>query len=173
MAADDRGVPVTSDSSQLAAVAVEDQADQSRFSRTVAWLRLTRPDDAPDLTRRDRVLLRWEIIAVFAVSLGPSGLYAFISLIGSLTAQTALHSQSVTLNGSKAPGRPLLDLILQLDSLLSGLAPVLLAVYLLFRAGDWSSIGLNWSQPGRGFLRGAARAPPSRVCRQRPPPQKE
>ena len=41
----------------------------------------------PDLTRRDRVLLRWEIIAVFAVSLGASGLYAFISLIGSLTAR--------------------------------------------------------------------------------------
>jgi membrane protease YdiL (CAAX protease family) len=158
MAADDRGVPVTSDSSQLAAVAVEDQADQSRFSRTVAWLRLTRPDDAPDLTRRDRVLLRWEIIAVFAVSLGASGLYAFISLIGSLTAQAALHSQSVTLNGTQAPGRPLLDLFLQLDSLLSGVAPVLLAVYLLFRAGDWSSIGLNWSRPGRDFLRGAALA---------------
>ena len=104
------------------------------------------------------MLLRWEIIAVFAVSLGASGLYAFISLIGSLTAQAALHSQSVTLNGSQAPGRPLLDLFLQLDSLLSGVAPVLLAVYLLFRAGDWSSIGLNWSQPGRDFLRGAALA---------------
>jgi membrane protease YdiL (CAAX protease family) len=104
------------------------------------------------------VLLRWEIIAVFAVSLGASGLYAFISLIGSLTSQAALHSQSVTLNGSQAPGRPLLDLFLQLDSLLSGVAPVLLAVYLLFRAGDWSSIGLNWSQPGRDFLRGASLA---------------
>ena len=45
------------------------------------------------------MLLRWEIIAVFAVSLGASGLYAFISLIGSLTAQASLHSQSVTLNG--------------------------------------------------------------------------
>jgi membrane protease YdiL (CAAX protease family) len=136
----------------------QDRADQNRFSRTVAWLRLTRPGDAPDLTRRDRVLLRWEIIAVFAVSLGASGLYAFISLIGSLTATVSLHSQQVTLNGSQAPGRPLLDLFLQLDSLLSGVAPVLLAVYLLFRAGDWSSIGLNWSQPGRDLLRGAALA---------------
>jgi membrane protease YdiL (CAAX protease family) len=136
----------------------QDRKDPNRFSRTVAWLRLTRPDDAPDLTHRDRVLLRWEIIAVFAVSLGASGLYAFISLIGSLTATVSLHSQQVTLNGTQAPGRPLLDLFLQLDSLLSGVAPVLLAVYLLFRAGDWSSIGLNWSQPGRDFLRGAALA---------------
>ena len=82
-----------SDSSQLPATDVEQPEDQNRFFRTVAWLRLTRPDDAPDLTRRDRVLLRWEIIAVFAVSLGASGLYAFISLIGSLTATVSLHSQ--------------------------------------------------------------------------------
>jgi membrane protease YdiL (CAAX protease family) len=149
---------VKSDSPPVSAAAVEKQEDQSRFSRTVAWLRLTRPDDAPDLSRRDRVLLRWEIVAVFAVSLGASGLYAFISLIGSLTARVALHSQQVTLNGSQAPGRPLLDLFLQLDSLLSGVAPVLLAVYLLFRAGDWSSIGLDWKQPGRDVLRGATLA---------------
>ena len=52
------------------------------------------------------MLLRWEIIAVFAVSLGASGVYAFVSLIGSLTARHALSSQSVTLNGSQAPGPP-------------------------------------------------------------------
>ena len=136
----------------------EGQENQSRFARTVEWLHLTRPDDSPDLTRRDRVLLRWEIIAVFAVSLGASGLYALISLIGSLTAKASLHAQSVTLNGTQAPGRPLLDLFLQLDSLASGVAPVLLAVYLLFRAGDWSRIGLNWKHPGRDFLSGATLA---------------
>ena len=32
-------------------------------------------------------LQRWEIVAVFAVSLGASGLYALVSLIGSLTAK--------------------------------------------------------------------------------------
>jgi membrane protease YdiL (CAAX protease family) len=105
------------------------------------------------------VLLRWEIIAVFAVSLGASGLYAFISLIGSLTARVALHGQSVTLNGSQAPGRPLLDLFLQLDSLASGVAPVLLALYLLARAGDGlAAIGLDRTQPLCDFRRGAALA---------------
>jgi membrane protease YdiL (CAAX protease family) len=109
------------------------------------------------------VLLRWEIIAVFAVSLGASGLYAFISLIGSLTARQSLGSQSVVLNGSQAPGRPLLDLFLQLDSLASGVAPVLLALYLLVRAGGGpgdglASIGLDRTQPVRDFLRGAALA---------------
>jgi membrane protease YdiL (CAAX protease family) len=137
----------------------ESQENQSRFDRTIAWLRLTRPDDSPELTRRDRVLLRWEIIAVFAVSLGASGLYAFISLIGSLTARVSLHGQSVTLNGSQAPGRPLLDLFLQLDSLASGVAPVLLALYLLARAGDGlAAIGLDRTQPLRDFRRGAALA---------------
>ena len=149
-----------SDSSQLPAAAaeLEQQEDQSRFSRTVAWLRLTRPDDAPDLTRRDRVLLRWEIIALFAVSLGASGVSAFVSLVGSLTAHHSLASQQVTLNGSAAPGRPLLDLFLQLVSLAAGVAPVVLVFYLLARANDTKSIGVDTSQPLRDFLRGAGLA---------------
>jgi membrane protease YdiL (CAAX protease family) len=104
------------------------------------------------------VLLRWEIVAVFAVSLGASGLYAFVSLIGSLTAQHSLGSQSVTLNGSQAPGRPLLDLFLQLVSLASGAAPVLLACYLLARSDDMKAIGVDLGQPLRDFLRGAGLA---------------
>lgn len=132
---------------------------QDRSSRTGSWFQLTRPGDAPELSRRERVLLRWEIIAVFAVSLGASGVYAFVSLIGSLTARHSLASQSVTLNGSQAPGRPLLDLFLQLVSLASGAAPVILAFYLLARSADGAkSIGVDRSQPGRDLLRGAALA---------------
>jgi membrane protease YdiL (CAAX protease family) len=135
----------------------EDQKNQS--SRTVSWLRLTRPDDSPELTWRERVLMRWEIIAVFAVSLGASGVYAFVSLIGSLTAHRSLASQQVTLNGSQAPGRPLLDLSFQLVSLASGAAPVILAFYLLARSGDGAkSIGVDRTQPLRDFLRGAGLA---------------
>jgi membrane protease YdiL (CAAX protease family) len=104
------------------------------------------------------VLLRWEIFAVFAVSLGASGVSAFVSLIGSLTARHSLASQSVTLNGSQAPGRPLLDLALQLVGLASGVAPVVLAFYLLARANDTKSIGVDRSQPLRDFLRGAGLA---------------
>jgi membrane protease YdiL (CAAX protease family) len=104
------------------------------------------------------VLLRWEIFAVFAVSLGASGVSAFVSLIGSLTARHSLASQSVTLNGSQAPGRPLLDLVLQLVGLASGVAPVVLAFYLLARANDTRSIGVDRSQPLRDFLRGAGLA---------------
>jgi membrane protease YdiL (CAAX protease family) len=133
--------------------------EPNKSSRTGSWFQLTRPDDAPELSRRERVLLRWEIIAVFAVSLGASGVYAFVSLIGSLTARHSLASQSVTLNGSAAPGRPLLDLSLQLVSLASGAAPVILAFYLLARSGDGAkSIGVDLTQPRRDFLRGAGLA---------------
>jgi membrane protease YdiL (CAAX protease family) len=127
--------------------------------RTGAWLNLTRPDDAPELTRRERVLLRWEIFSVFAVSLGASGVAAFVSLIGSLTATVSLSHQQVTLNGSQAPGRPVLDLFLQLVSIASGVAPVVLAFYLLARAGDGAEcIGVDRTQPRKDFLRGAALA---------------
>ena len=143
-----------SDSSQLSA-----GEGQEGFPGTGSRFQLTRPGDAPELSRRERVLLRWEIIAVFAVSLGSSGVYAFVSLIGSLTARHSLASQSVTLNGSQAPGRPLLDLFLQLVSLASGAAPVILAFYLLARSGDGAkSIGVDRTQPGRDLLRGAALA---------------
>ena len=101
----------------------------------------------------------WEIVAVFAVSLGASGLYALVNLIGSLTAKQSLSKQTAVLNGSMAPGRPLLDLTLQLLNITLSLAPVLLVFYLLARAGEGpSSIGLDASQPGRDLGRGAALA---------------
>jgi membrane protease YdiL (CAAX protease family) len=104
-------------------------------------------------------LLWWEIVSVFAVSLGASGVYAFVSFIGSLTAHQTLSSQSVVLNGNPAPGRPLLALFLQLVSIASGAAPVLLVFYLLARNGEGpSAIGVDLSEPRRDFLRGAGLA---------------
>ena len=111
------------------------------------------------LTGRARVLQWWEIIAGFAVSLGASGVYALVSFIGSLTAHQSLSAQQVILNGSPAPGRPLLALFLQLVSLGSGVAPVLLVFYLLARNGEPpSAIGVDRSQPWKDLLRGAALA---------------
>jgi membrane protease YdiL (CAAX protease family) len=104
-------------------------------------------------------LQRWEIVAVLAVSLGASGLYALVDFIGSLTAKQSLGKQTATLNGSLAPGRPLLDLFLQLLNITLSLAPVLLVFYLLARAGERpSSIGVDVRQPGRDLARGAALA---------------
>jgi membrane protease YdiL (CAAX protease family) len=118
------------------------------------------PAQAPaGLTPPPARLQRWEIVVVFAVSLGASGLYALVSLIGSLTAKQSLSQQTATLNGSLAPGRPLLDLVMQLLNITLSLAPVLLVFYLLARAGERpSSIGVDAGQPGRDLARGAALA---------------
>ena len=103
-----------------------------------------------------RRLLWWEIIAVFGVSLGGSGLYAFVDLIGSLTATKSLGKQTATLNGSLAPGRPTLDLFLQLTNTLLGVAPVVLALYLIAREGESPSvIGLDGKHKVQDLLRGA------------------
>ena len=103
-----------------------------------------------------RKLLWWEIIAVFAVSLGGSGLYAFVELIGSLTATKSLGKQTATLNGSLAPGRPTLDFFLQLTNTLLGVAPVVLALYLIAREGETPSvIGLDGRHKAQDLARGA------------------
>ena len=111
---------------------------------------------APPITRR---LLGWETVVVFAVSLGGSALLAIISLIGSLTANKSLHRQEALLVESLAPGRPWLDLTLQLANLLVNLAPVALVFYLLARSGESpSSIGLDAKRPASDLARGAALA---------------
>jgi membrane protease YdiL (CAAX protease family) len=104
-------------------------------------------------------LQRWEIVCVFAVSLGASGVYALGQFIGSLTAQQSLAKQQVVVHGTLAPGRPLLDLFLQLVNITLSLAPVLLVFYLLARAGEGSSaIGVDTREPGRDLTRGAVLA---------------
>ena len=111
------------------------------------------------LSARERWLLIWEIIVVFAVSLGLSAVRSLVLLIGSLTAPKALSAQHVVINGSQAPGRPWFDLSLQLVSIASGVAPALLVFYLLARNGERpSSIGVDASEPGRDLLRGAGLA---------------
>jgi hypothetical protein len=109
------------------------------------------------LTRR---LIVWEIVIVFALSLGGSALFAIIDLIASLTVNKSLSKQQALIVGSLAPGRPLLDLILQLANLLIGLAPVALVCYLLVREGTTPSaaMGLDAHEPGRDLAKGAVLA---------------
>ena len=114
------------------------------------------PATLPPLTRR---MLGWEIIVVFAVSLGASALFAVINLIGSLTAPKALRQQQALLVGSLAPGRPLLDLTLQLANIITTIAPVALVFYLLAREGEGpSALGIDTKHPGSDLARGAALA---------------
>src|ERR1700723_4498545 len=123
---------------------------------TPSSTRTATAEPPPALDAHAARLQRWEIVAVFAVSLGASGVYAIVSYIGSLTARQSLSKQTATLNGSLAPGRPLLDLFLQLTNITLSLAPVLLVLYLLARAGDRpASIGLDAREPGKDLARGA------------------
>lgn len=114
------------------------------------------PATLPPLTKR---MLGWEIVVVFAVSLGASSLFALINLIGSLTAPKALRQQQALLVGSMAPGRPLLDLTLQLASIVTTLAPVALVFYLLARDGEGpSALGIDATRPVSDVLRGVVLA---------------
>ena len=111
----------------------------------------------PALIRR-----RWlthELWLVFALSLGASGVRAAIRLVANATSGVPLSAQTATLNGSQAPGRPWLDLLLQLTSLLFGLVPVLLVAHLLSRSSEGlRTIGFDTRRPAADSVRGAALA---------------
>jgi membrane protease YdiL (CAAX protease family) len=103
-------------------------------------------------------MIRWELFAVFAVSLGASGLNALLNLIGSLLARQSLSSQQALIVGPLATNN-WLDLALQLAGIAESLAPVVLVFYLLARSGEGpADIGLDTSQPGRDIARGAVLA---------------
>lgn len=103
-------------------------------------------------------LIRWEILAVFAVSLGASAVSAVLSLVGSLLQRGSLASQQALLVGSLAPNH-WLDLAMQIVAIAENLAPVFLVLYLMTRSGESPSlIGLDASQPGRDLGRGVVLA---------------
>lgn len=122
-------------------------------------------ESAPTMTAPTRVgdgvpgrrLLGHEVWVVLALSLGASGVSALISLVGSLTAPAALPSQTTTIVGSAAPGRPWLDLAWQLFRILTGLVPVALVAYLLARSGEsLRTLGFDARRRGGDLLRGIA-----------------
>jgi membrane protease YdiL (CAAX protease family) len=111
------------------------------------------PEAPPAVPRRWLVTEVW---LVFALSLGAAGLRAAIDLIADVATGRSLTSQLALLNSSEAPGRPWLDLFLQLDSLLVGIVPVLLVVHFLTRSGEGVSVlGVDRRRPGSDVVRGA------------------
>jgi membrane protease YdiL (CAAX protease family) len=109
-------------------------------------------------TASGRRVLGVEVLLVLGVSLGASAVYSLVSILGRLTAGTALAEQSATLNASAAPGRPWLDLTYQLLGIVFALVPALLALHLLNRTDPPASrtIGLDLREPlgdlGRGVV---------------------
>ncbi len=108
-------------------------------------------------TAPGRRALGAELLIVLALSLGASGVSALIRFVGALTRPGGLKDQAANLNASAAPGRPWLDLVWQLFSISTALAPVALVAYLLLREGSGlRDIGFDrsgpWPDLGRGTL---------------------
>ena len=96
-------------------------------------LAATRPGDSVLLPSRKLLVI--ELVIVLALSLGRSGIYALVRLIGAATAPGGLSGQTTTMHGSLAPSRPWLDLTFQLLGIVFAVVPVALAGYLLVRSG--------------------------------------
>jgi membrane protease YdiL (CAAX protease family) len=112
-----------------------------------------RPLTAPPALTRGMLVA--EVWLVLALSLGRSGVFALVDLVASATAPGRLANQAAVLNGSRAPGQPWVDLVLQLLSLGFGLAPVLLVVYLLARSSQsLRTVGFDATEPTRDVRRG-------------------
>ena len=101
-----------------------------------------------------RKLLVIELVIVLALSLGRSGIYALVRLIGAATAPGGLSAQTTTMHGSYAPSRPWLDLTLQLLGIVFAVVPVALAGYLLVRSG--TSLRNVWFRGAGSVTWGAA-----------------
>ena len=99
--------------------------------------------------------IKTELALVFALSLGASATYSVVSLISKITAKNGLAGQSATINQSLAD-RAWLDLTYQLLGIAFGLAPVALALYLLWQSGKnpFKTIGLTFQNPISWALRG-------------------
>lgn len=107
-----------------------------------------------------RVMLRSEVVLVFALSLGASAVYAIVALVANLTAPGGLASATATLNTSQAPGRPWLDLTYQLLDISVALVPVALAIHLLRRDHETplAVLGLDRTRPRSDLLTGVGLA---------------
>ena len=103
----------------------------------------------PDVRRR----LHLEMLVVLGISLGQSAVYALLSLINKLTQEVALNRQTTSINASKTPDRPWLDLAYQVANLMFPLVPVALVLYLLWvyqrpHGGPLRSMGFDLRRPG-------------------------
>jgi membrane protease YdiL (CAAX protease family) len=108
-----------------------------------------------DLRRR---MLRAEVLLVFTITLGMSGLRSLLRLVESLAEPEPLSEQAVALNAPAARA-DLIDLAFQLTGVLTLTAWGGLGVYLLLRDGTrLSEIGLRGRLDRRDWLYGAGLA---------------
>ncbi|GAA2758986.1 CPBP family glutamic-type intramembrane protease [Actinopolymorpha rutila] len=123
------------------------------------WLAPRRPDRPEVVTDpRERRALLVELLLVFSVTLGLSGLRSLLSLLDSLLKPEPLSKQSVALNVSQA-AQQLIDFALQLTGVLQLLAWGGLGAYLLWRSGIGPRlVGLGLRRWPRDLAAGAVLA---------------
>ncbi|MBB5072481.1 CPBP family glutamic-type intramembrane protease [Saccharopolyspora gloriosae] len=123
------------------------------------WLFPSRPEQPARLTDpAQRRAIGIELLLVFAVTLGMSGLQSLLSLLDALTQAQSLAEQSVAINAPQAESG-LLDLLRQLASALRLFAWGGLGIFLLWRGGvALHRIGMDRSRPWRDAAGGAGLA---------------
>jgi membrane protease YdiL (CAAX protease family) len=98
-----------------------------------------------------------EVWLVLALSLGASAVSAVISFTGVLTSHQPLSGQTAVIVGSRAPGRPWLDLAWQVFGVVTALVPVALVAHLLTRGGEsLRTLGFDRRDGLRDVVRGTA-----------------
>ena len=141
-------------------------SEDARRGRVRAWLRPAPvPAGTPDPSAggpvtdpRERRLLVTELLVVFTVTLGLSGLRSLLALVEVLGRGTPLDQQQVAIDRSQARDGGL-DLALQLTSALQLLAWASLGLLLLLRAGlGPRAVGLDGTRPRSDVLRAAGLA---------------
>lgn len=121
-------------------------------SRLSLWLRPGRPGTVV-ADPEERRAIRIELVIVFAITLGMSGLDSLLRLVDALLQTTPLNKQQVAINAPLARA-DLIDLLRQLLYATQLIAWGALGLYLLWRAGiRLTSIGL-YRRPLRSDLAG-------------------
>jgi membrane protease YdiL (CAAX protease family) len=120
-----------------------------------SWLTPVMPGEPAKITdAAERRAMRYELLVVFAVTFGLSGLQSLLSLVDSLLRPVPLGDQHVAINAPQA-SVGLLDMALQLTSVLRLVSWATLGAYLLWRGGIGPrGIGLDGRHPRRDLLGG-------------------
>ncbi|OQO90795.1 CAAX protease family protein [Saccharomonospora piscinae] len=122
-------------------------------SRARDWVRPRVPDYPGRTTDpRERRILVVEVVLVFSITLGLSGVRSALSLLDAMLRPEPLAQQQVAINVTRAT-LGVIDLLKQLLGVVQLVGWGALGLYLLWRAGvRLSRIGLDRRRPGRDLL---------------------
>lgn len=95
-----------------------------------------------------------ETVLVVVLAVGVTAARAAVRFTAALTSPGGLAEQTATLNPSRYPGQPWLDLAAQLVAVVALVLPAALAIHLALRDSSWADLGLGERRWGRDVLTG-------------------